>query len=104
MESFYKSQGMTNPIRYRLCIGKEGNPHAPMLLEPSDEDLYEGPDVVKCTCESENKPGLQEIAMIAVKNAMNVKHIESLFWPSIICHLGPVLQICVRVEQHVLNF
>lgn len=37
---------------------QEGTPHAPILMEPSNEDLYEGRDVVKCTCQRHDKPRL----------------------------------------------
>lgn len=49
---------MTTPVRYRLCTGKEGTPHTPILMEPSNEDLYEGPHVVKCTCNIGSKAQL----------------------------------------------
>lgn len=58
IERSYKEQGMTKPIRFRVCTGKEGMPHFPILLEPSNEDLYEGPDVVKCRCNRRHKPRL----------------------------------------------
>ena len=54
IERFYKDQGKTTPIRYRLCTRKERRPHAPILLEPSVEDLYKGPNVLKCTCDMGN--------------------------------------------------
>ena len=59
VENFYSSQGMICPIRYRLCIGQDGTPHAPILMEPSDEDIYEGAQTIKCSCSEENKSILQ---------------------------------------------
>jgi hypothetical protein len=59
LEDFYKLHGMQSPVRYRLCTGEEGTAHAPTLMEPSDEDIYEGPRVVKCTCVEPDKPRLQ---------------------------------------------
>jgi hypothetical protein len=57
--TFYEGQGLKKPIRYRLCTGTVGDPHAPILMEPSDEDLYEGPGVLKCTCEGVTNPPLR---------------------------------------------
>ena len=54
LEDFYKAEGMISPVRYRLCIGDDGNPHRPLLMEPSDEDIYEGGNVVKCLCNGGN--------------------------------------------------
>jgi len=54
MERFYKDHGMTSLVRYMLCIGKDGIPHSPVLMEPSNEDFYEGPHVVRCTCTTGN--------------------------------------------------
>jgi hypothetical protein len=57
--NFYEGEGMKNPIKYKLYIGTVGDLHAPILLKPSDEDLYEGPEVLRCTCEGVNKPQLR---------------------------------------------
>ena len=60
LENFYSSQGMIRPIRYRLCTGQDGTPHAPILMEPSAEDIYEGAQTIKCSCTKENKSILQQ--------------------------------------------
>ena len=47
----YKNRGMVEPKRYRMCIGStEENMHEAIILEPSNEDMYEGAKVVNCTC------------------------------------------------------
>ena len=50
---------MLNLVRYRLCTGQAGNAHIPFLLEPSDEDFYEGEKILKCSCIGRNKTRLQ---------------------------------------------
>ena len=59
LKALYEGQGLKNPIRYRMCTGKEGAPHTPTLMEPSDEDLYEGPTVLKCSCDGVMNLGLK---------------------------------------------
>lgn len=48
--TIYKSLGMVKPKRYRLCTGTSQNSHKPVVLEPSNEDAYEGASKVKCKC------------------------------------------------------
>lgn len=48
----YEEQGMSKPIRWRVCTGSIEMPHNAQLLSPSLEDLYEGPFIVKCNCEN----------------------------------------------------
>jgi hypothetical protein len=78
--------------------------HAPILMEPSDEDFYEGPKVLKYACEKVNEPQLRRDCPIIVKNAMSVIYIKNLSWLFITCNLDLVLQACVKIELHVLNF
>jgi hypothetical protein len=59
LEGFYKSEGMISPVRYRLCTGEDGTPHAPTLMEPSDEDIYEGAKTIKCSCTAGHPSKLQ---------------------------------------------
>ena len=59
LEDFYSNNGMLNLVRYRLCTGQAGNVHIPFLLEPSDEDFYEGAKILKCSCTGRNKARLQ---------------------------------------------
>ena len=41
LENFYSTQGMIRPIRYRLYTCQDDTSHAPILIEPSVEDIYE---------------------------------------------------------------
>jgi len=46
----YKSKGMVELRRYRMCIGSiEENVHEAIIFEPSAKDTYEGDKIVKCT-------------------------------------------------------
>ena len=59
LEDFYTNNGMSSPVRYGLCRGQDGNAHIPILLEPSDEDFYEGSKILKYSCNERNKTRLQ---------------------------------------------
>lgn len=48
--TIYKSLGMVKSKRYRLCTGTSQKSHRPVLLEPSNEDAYEGTSKVYCKC------------------------------------------------------
>ena len=55
----YEGHGLKNPIEYNMCTRKEGTPHTPILMEPSDEDIYEGSTILKYSCEGLMNPGLK---------------------------------------------
>ncbi|KAI5064766.1 hypothetical protein GOP47_0019461 [Adiantum capillus-veneris] len=50
LQSLFQGLGMVQPLRYRVCMGEEGNRHEPELLRPSKEDNYEGCSVEICAC------------------------------------------------------
>ena len=46
----YKKWGLGEPSRWRMCVGTENNIHDAVLLQPSDEDVYEGNNILSCSC------------------------------------------------------
>ena len=46
----YEENGMSKPIRWRVCTGSIGLPHTPQFLTPSAKYEYEGAVVVECLC------------------------------------------------------
>jgi hypothetical protein len=47
----YTRMGMVQLKRYRMCVGtSETNIHDAIILEPINEDAYEGDNILKCKC------------------------------------------------------
>ena len=59
LEDFYTNNGMLSLVSYRSCTSQDDNAHIPILLEPSDEDFYEGAKILKCSFTGRNKTRLQ---------------------------------------------
>jgi len=50
LKKFYSSIGLIEAQRWRLCTGSKEVPHSPELLEPNQEDIYKGGEMVQCQC------------------------------------------------------
>ena len=54
LQKYYKSLGLVEAKRFRLCTGSRQVSHKPHLMQPSLEDVYEGLEMIGCQC----RPGV----------------------------------------------
>ena len=50
LKNMYSYLGLVAAQRWRLCTRSKEAPHPPELLNPSLEDVYEGPGILPCVC------------------------------------------------------
>ena len=50
----YKTWGLVQPKRWRMCLGTRKYEHEPFILPPAEEDGYDGSQYVACTCNPPN--------------------------------------------------
>ena len=51
LKNMYSYLGLVEAQWWRLCTGLEEASHPPELLNPSLEDVYEGPGILPCVCQ-----------------------------------------------------
>ena len=60
----YKTWGLVQPKRWRMCLGTRKYEHEPFILPPAEEDGYDGSQYVACTC---NPPNDMRMCLVCIK-------------------------------------
>ena len=50
----YKRWGLVQPKRWRMCVGTRNYSHEPFILQPTEEDGYDGKKYIACSCTPPN--------------------------------------------------